>query len=171
MIDTHCHLEMLQFKDDLQEVLNRAKEAGIEALVTIGSDFKGCKGAVDLSKKYDFVYAAVGIHPHDAKDLSEEIFGQIRSWISESRAYRTTCEGGDIPRIVALGEIGLDYYYDHSPREIQRTVFAKQLAYAKECDLPVVIHSRDAREDTFRILEESGVNKGVMHCFSVDADM
>ncbi len=171
MIDTHCHLEMLQFKDDLQEVLNRAKEAGIEALVTIGSDFKGCKGAVDLSKKYDFVYAAVGIHPHDAKDLSEEIFGQIRSWISESRAYRTTCEGGDIPRIVALGEIGLDYYYDHSPREIQRTVFAKQLAYAKECDLPAVIHSREAREDTFRILEESGVNKGVMHCFSGDADM
>jgi TatD DNase family protein len=167
MIDTHCHLEMPQFKDDLMEVLNRAKEAGIEALVTIGSDFEGCKGAVDLSKNY----AAVGIHPHDAKDLSEEIFGQIRSWISESRAYGTTCEGGDIPKIVALGEIGLDYFYNHSPREIQRTVFARQLAYAKECDLPVIIHSRDSREDTFRILEESGVNKGVMHCFSGDTDM
>jgi TatD DNase family protein len=171
MIDTHCHLEMAQFKNDLQETLNRAKEAGIEALVTIGSDLEGCKGAVDLSKMYDFVYAAVGIHPHDAKDLSEEIFGQIRSWISESRAYRTTCEGGDVPKIVAIGEIGLDYYYDHSPREIQRSVFAKQLSYAKECDLPVIIHSRDAREDTLRILEESGVNKGVMHCFSGNPDM
>ena len=171
MIDTHCHLEMPQFKDDFQAVLNRAKEAGIEALITIGSDFEGCKGAVEISKKYDFVYAAVGIHPHDAKDLSEEIFRQIRSWISESRSYRTTCEGADIPKIVALGEIGLDYFYDHSPHAIQRSVFAQQLDYARECDLPVIIHSRDARDDTLRLLEESGVNKGVMHCFSGDPDM
>lgn len=171
MIDTHCHLEMSQFNDDLPDVLKRAKEAGIEALITIGSDFDGCKGAVGLSKRYDFVYASVGIHPHDAKDLSEEIFAQIKSWVSESKAYRTTCEGGDIPKIVAIGEIGLDYFYDHSPREIQRSVFAQQLAYAKECGLPVIIHSRDAREDTLRILDESGVNKGVMHCFSGDPDM
>lgn len=171
MIDTHCHLEMPQFRDDFQKVLARAKAAGIEAIITVGSDFEGCKGAIDISRKYDFVYAAVGIHPHDAKDMSEEIFGQIGSWISESREYSTTCTGGDIPKIVALGEIGLDYFYDHSPREIQRAVFARQLHQAKERDLPVVIHSREAREDTLRILEESGITKGVMHCFSGDSDM
>jgi len=171
MIDTHCHLEMPQFKDDLQEVLLRAKEAGIEALITIGSDLEGCKGAIDISIKYDFVYAAVGFHPHDAKDLSEDIFSQIRSWISESRSNKSVCGGKDIPKIVAVGEIGLDYFYDHSPREIQRAIFAQQLVYAKECDLPVIIHSRDAREDTIRILEDSGITKGVMHCFSGDPDM
>ncbi|MGO9379888.1 MAG: TatD family nuclease-associated radical SAM protein [Dissulfurispiraceae bacterium] len=171
MIDTHCHLEMPEFKDDLQAVLDRAKVAGIEALVTVGSDFEGCKGAIDVSKKYDFVYAAVGIHPHDAKDFSDKIFGQIRSWILESGGYKTACGGEDTPKIVALGEVGLDYFYDHSPHDVQRSVFARQLDYARECDLPVIIHSRDAREDTLRILEESGVNKGVMHCFSGDPDM
>jgi TatD DNase family protein len=171
MIDTHCHLEMEQFRDDVDAVIARAKDAGIEALISIGSDFEGCKGAVDLSKKYAMVYAAVGIHPHDAKDFSEEIAGLIRSWITVSREQGTACEGEDIPKIVALGEIGLDYHYDHSPREVQRKVFARQLALAKELDLPVVVHCRDAQEDALHILEESGVRKGVMHCFSGDKDM
>jgi TatD DNase family protein len=171
MIDTHCHLEMEQFRDDVDAVIARAKDAGIEALISIGSDFEGCKGAVDLSKKYAMVYAAVGIHPHDAKDFSEEIAGLIRSWITVSREQGTACEGEDIPKIVALGEIGLDYHYDHSPREVQREVFARQLVLAKELDLPVVVHSRDAQEDTLHILEESGVRKGVMHCFSGDKNM
>ena len=171
MIDTHCHLEMEQFKDDCGEVIARAKEAGIEALITIGSDLEGCKGAIALSRKHDFIYAAVGIHPHDAKDYSEEAAGLFRSWIRESREPVLSCEGGYIPRIVAIGEIGLDYFYDHSPREVQREVFAKQLAFSKEFNLPVVVHSRDAGEDTLRIIEESGVRKGVMHCFSGDKEM
>jgi TatD DNase family protein len=162
---------MEQFKDDADEVIARARHAGIEALVTIGSDLEGCKGAVSLSRKYDFIYAAIGIHPHDAKDYSEETAGLFRSWIESGREADASCEDGQKPKIVAIGEIGLDYYYDHSPREVQREVFAGQLAFSKEFNLPVVVHSRDAQEDTLRILEESGVRKGVMHCFSGDKEM
>ncbi|MBA4348643.1 MAG: radical SAM protein, partial [Thermodesulfovibrio sp.] len=110
------------------------------------------------SNKYDFIYAAVGIHPHDAKDFSEEVFFRIMAWVENNK-------------VIAIGEIGLDYHYDLSPREIQREVFMKQLKYAKEVDLPVVIHSREAKRDTLKILEDSGVKKGVMHCFSGDMDM
>src|SRR5512139_1633897 len=111
MIDTHCHLEMKDFDGDRDEVVRRAREAGIEAIITIGSDFDGCKGAVDLASRYGIVYAAVGIHPHDAGSFTEEIFGQIQAWTKN-------------PRVVAVGETGLDYHYDRSPREVQRRVFA-----------------------------------------------
>ncbi len=171
MIDTHCHLEMEQFDADRDAVIDRARDAGIEAFVTIGSDLEGCKGAVELSRKLDFVYAAVGIHPHDAKDFSEEIEALMKAWIAESRAGNSVCVDGKPPKIVAIGEIGLDYFYDHSPREIQREVFTKQLALARELDLPVIVHSRDAIEDTLRILEDSGVRKGIMHCFSGDKEI
>ncbi len=163
MIDTHCHLEMKPYDSDREDVIRRAKEAEVEAIITIGSDFEGCKGAVAFAKKYDFVYAAVGIHPHDAKDFTEEIFNQIKKWATPPHPQR----GG---KIVAIGEIGLDYHYDHSPREIQKEVFIKQLYYAKEVNLPVVIHSREAKKDTLKILEESGVTRGVMHCFSGDIE-
>jgi TatD DNase family protein len=159
MIDTHCHLEMDAFDNDREDVIKRAKEAGLEAIITIGSDYDGCKGAIELSNKYDFVYAAVGIHPHDAKDFSEEVFSRIMAWIENNN------------KVIAIGEIGLDYHYDLSPREIQREVFMKQLKYAKEVDLPVVIHSREAKKDTLKILEDSEVREGVMHCFSGDMDM
>ncbi|MFZ5998066.1 MAG: YchF/TatD family DNA exonuclease [Nitrospirota bacterium] len=158
MIDTHCHLEMDAFDHDREDVIKKAKEAGLEALITIGSDFEGCKGAVELAEKHDFIYAAVGMHPHDAKDFNEDIFNQIKTWTKRNK-------------VVAVGEIGLDYHYDHSPREVQREVFIKQLQYAKEADLPVVVHSREAKEDTLRIIEASGIRKGVMHCFSGDREM
>ncbi|MEW5747150.1 MAG: TatD family hydrolase [Nitrospirota bacterium] len=166
MIDTHCHLEMDAFDRDREEVIRRAREAGLDALITIGSDFEGCKGAVEIARKYDFVYATVGIHPHDAKDFGDEVFDRIKEWtgISRQGASRSS-------KVVAVGEIGLDYHYDHSPREVQREVFIKQLQYAKEADLPVVVHSREAKEDTLRILETSGIRKGVMHCFSGDREM
>lgn len=164
MIDTHCHLEMDAFDNDRENVIKRAKEAGLEAVITIGSDFEGCRGAVELANKYDFIYASVGIHPHDAKDFSEEIFNQIKAWTLPPHPQR----GG---KVVAIGEIGLDYHYDHSPREIQKDVFKKQLYYAKEVNLPVIIHSREAKKDTLKILEESGVTKGLMHCFSGDMEM
>src|SRR4030066_1927847 len=117
MIDTHCHLEMDDFDQDREEVIKRAKDAGIEAIITIGSDLEGNIGGLELSKKYDFIYASVGFHPHDAKDFTEEIFNQIKEWASESKIQNH--------KIVAIGEIGLDYHYDHSPREIQRDVFVK----------------------------------------------
>ena len=158
MIDTHCHLEMDAFDGDRDDVIKRAQEAGLEAIITIGSDFDGNRGGVALAEKYDFIFAAVGMHPHDAKDLTQSAFDQIKIWSTHRK-------------VVAIGEIGLDYHYDHSPREIQRYAFRQQLDYAKETGLPVCIHSREAKEDTLRILNESGVKQGVMHCFSGDRDM
>lgn len=157
MIDTHCHLEMKPFDADRVEVIARAREH-LEAAITIGSDLRGCEGAVALAEEYDFIYAAVGIHPHDAKDFTEGILDRMRAWVEKEK-------------VVAVGETGLDYHYDHSPREVQREVFRTQLRFAAEAGLPVIVHSREAEEDTLEILEESGVRRGVLHCFSGDRDM
>ncbi len=157
-IDTHCHLEMDEFNPDSDEVIERAKNVGIEAIITIGSDLKGNKGALELSEKYESIYAAVGFHPHDAKDFTEEIYRKLKEWTAKEK-------------VVAIGEIGLDYHYDNSPREVQRAVFKRQLSLAKETGLPVVIHSREAKKDTLEIVKESGIDKGVFHCFSGDMDM
>ena len=166
LIDTHCHLEMDAFDRDREEVIQRARDSGIEAMITIGSDLEGNIGGLELSVKYDFIYSSVGFHPHDAKDFSEEIFSQIKEWAINSGKGQ-----GVRSKVIAIGEIGLDYHYDNSPREIQREVFMKQLIFAKEINLPVVIHSREAKKDTLDIVMESGVRKGVFHCFSGDMDM
>jgi len=185
MIDTHCHLEMDDFDQDREEVIKRAKDAGIEAIITIGSDLEGNIGGLELSKKYDFIYCSVGFHPHDSRDFTEEIFEKIKQWATEYRIIGNPPfpplekggEGGFVKRgqrgdkVVAIGEIGLDYHYDYSPREIQQDVFIRQLQYAKEINLPAIIHSREAKKDTLEIIRQSGINKGVLHCFSGDMDM
>jgi TatD DNase family protein len=158
LIDTHCHLEMDDFNPDRKEVIKRAKDSGIEAIITIGSDLKGNIGGLKLSEKYDFIYSSVGFHPHDAKDFTEDIFNRIKTWTKREK-------------VVAIGEIGLDYHYDHSPREVQKNVFKRQLQYAKEINLPVIIHSREAKKDTIDIIRGSGIDKGVLHCFSGDIEM
>jgi TatD DNase family protein len=170
MIDTHCHLEMDDFDPDREDVIKRSRDAGIEAIITIGSDLEGNIGGFELSKKYDFIYCSVGFHPHDAKDFTEEVFERIKSWVTPPRPplAKGGIRGG---KVVAIGEIGLDYHYDYSPREIQQDVFIRQLQYAKEINLPVIIHSRDAKKDTLSIIKESGVTKGVFHCFSGDIEM
>lgn len=158
MIDTHCHLEMDAFDNDREDVIRRAKDAGIEAIITTGSDLEGNIGGLELSEKYDFIYSSVGIHPHDAKDFTEDIYKQLKEWTSKEK-------------VVAIGETGLDYHFDHSPRSIQQEVFRRHLTLAKDTGLPVAIHSREAKKDTLEILKESGINKGVLHCFSGDMDM
>jgi len=159
------------FGHDREEVIKRARDAGIGALITIGSDLAGNRGGLELSQKYDFIYASVGFHPHDAKDFTEEIFQQLKEWASEFKIQKPNplsppfAKGGNnveaLPKgeqklragkVVAIGEIGLDYHYDSSPREIQRDVFLKQLRLAQELDLPVVIHSREAKKDTLEII-------------------
>ncbi|MEW6587006.1 MAG: TatD family hydrolase [Nitrospirota bacterium] len=173
LIDTHCHLEMDAFNPDREAVIQRAKDAGIEAVITIGSDLEGNMGGIELSKKYDFIYCSVGFHPHDAKDFTEEIFEKIKGWAAPPHPplSKGGSRGVGMPKVVAVGEIGLDYHYDNSPREIQRDVFLKQLLLAREIHLPVVIHSREAKKDTIDIVRESGVCRGVFHCFSGDMDM
>ncbi len=174
---------MDEFNPDREEVIKRAKDAGIEAIITIGSDLEGNIGGIELSEKYDFIYSSVGIHPHDAKDFTENVFDQMKTWATLYRMQDAGCKMQDLnselrtpnselnPKVVAIGEIGLDYHYDHSPREIQREVFMKQLQFAREVNLPVIIHSREAKKDTIVIIKESGINKGVLHCFSGDIDM
>ncbi len=159
LIDTHCHLEMDVFDRDREKVIKRARDSGVEAIITISSDFESNLKAVELSCNYDFIYSSIGIHPHDAKDFSEYIFNKIKALREKTN------------KIVAIGEIGLDYHYDNSPRSIQREVFIKQLRYAKEEGLPVIIHSRDAKNDTLNIVKDADIRKGVFHCFSGDIDM
>lgn len=164
MIDTHCHLDM--YDEDREAVIQRAKDAGIEALITIGSDIKSNPGNIEIAGKHDFVYVSVGVHPHDSKGFTEDVFNQLKVWAMSS------LQPSAMPsKVVAIGETGLDYHYDHSPRSVQQEVFRKHLQLAKEAGLPVIIHSREAKDDTLEILAESGVNRGVLHCFSGDAEM
>jgi TatD DNase family protein len=157
-IDTHCHLEMARFDGDREEVIKRAREAGLEAVITIGSDLESNTGALRLSETHEMVYCAVGIHPHEAKDFTGQTFLKLREWAAHEK-------------VVAIGETGLDYHYMHSPEEVQQEAFRRHLGLASELGLPAVIHSREAEADTLRILRESGITRGVMHCFSGDMKM
>ncbi|MBI5666128.1 MAG: YchF/TatD family DNA exonuclease [Nitrospirae bacterium] len=159
MIDTHCHLDMGPFDDDRAEVIKRAEDAGIKYLINAGSDRNGNIKGLELSKEYPNVYSSIGIHPHDAKTLDESLYKELKKWAKE-------------PKVVAVGEIGLDYHYLHSTKGVQIEAFKKQLALAKGLGLPVIVHSREAKNDTLRVLrEESADIQGVLHCFSGDMDM
>ena len=153
-IDTHVHLNADQYDEDLQEVIERALEADVKYMVVIGFDRKTIERAIVLAEEYDFIYAVVGWHPVDAIDCTEEDL----QWIEELAAH---------PKVVAIGETGLDYHWDKSPHDIQQEVFRKQIRLAQKVNLPIVIHNRDATEDVIRILKEENAEKtgGVMHCF------
>lgn len=153
MIDSHCHLEM--FGEEVSEVIKRAEEAGVTKIISVASDPESLDKILKIAEKNPIVYATAGIHPHEAVSWNEE----LRDKIFELSRH---------PKVVAIGEIGLDYHYNHSPREIQQKAFKEQLEVANELGLPVVIHSREAFEDTFEILKSSGIKSGVMHCFSGD---
>ncbi len=158
LIDTHCHLDMPQFKDDLLDVLVRADSAGVKTIITIGADEESSEKAVELAKAHESIYASVGLHPHDAKEFNENTEDLLRRLAKEEK-------------VVAIGEIGLDYHYNHSPKKTQQEVFSRLLSLAKELDLPVIIHSREAKADTLKLIKDSGITRGVMHCFSGDIDM
>ncbi|WP_420265864.1 TatD family hydrolase [Candidatus Magnetominusculus dajiuhuensis] len=158
MIDTHCHLEMSPFDGEADAVVQRAHDAGVHKMITIGSSPQSIEEAVALTGRYPSVYAAIGIHPHDARLFTPEIYRQIRDLSSNEK-------------VVAIGETGLDYHYKHSPVDIQREVFIRHIALAKETNLPVVIHSREASDDVVSIIKGEGVSSGVLHCFSGDEKM
>lgn len=163
-IDSHCHIDGEQFDEDRDEVVRRAREAGVVAMLNIGTgdphsdDFRR---AVAVAERYDNVYASVGVHPHDAKLYDDA-----------AEAHLTDLAKSE--KVIAWGEIGLDYYYDHSPRDVQRDVFRRQIRTAKELNLPIIIHSRDADDETVEILtEECSYEgfRGIMHCFGGTAAM
>jgi TatD DNase family protein len=159
LIDTHAHLEMREFNDDRDDVIKRAKDAGVEYIVTIGTTVESCRDAVMLADKYDFIYAAIGIHPHEAKDILHPAYEILRHFAQHKK-------------VVAYGEIGLDYYYEHTQRIVQQRKFRDMLHEAKELKLPIIVHDRDAHEDTLRILKDDWdpALGGVMHCFSGDIE-
>jgi TatD DNase family protein len=159
-IDSHAHLDMAHFDADRDDVIERAREAGVTAILTLGVDGASSQRAVALAQQYEGVFAAVGIHPHEAKHATPEVYKDLIGLAREREANR----------IIAWGEIGLDYHYDHSPRDVQRREFRRQIRMAREFDLPVCIHSREAHDDVLSILdEEMAIDAGVvMHCFSGD---
>ncbi|MER2079283.1 TatD family hydrolase [Psychrobacillus psychrotolerans] len=153
-IDTHVHLNADQYEGDLQEVIDRALEANVKKMVVIGFDRITIERAMKLVEEYSFIYAVVGWHPVDAIDCTEE---DLR-WIEELAAHE---------KVVGIGEMGLDYHWDKSPKDIQQEVFRKQIRLAQKVKLPIIIHNRDATEDVIRILqeEEAYLTGGIMHCF------
>ena len=151
IFDSHAHYNDERFDDDRDELLSSLLSNGICGIINCGDDIESSKKSIELSKKYKNIFASVGVHPHSAKDDFDKL-----PLLYEIAKYEKT---------VAIGEIGLDYHYDFSPRDIQKEVFEKQLIIAKELDLPVIIHSREATEDTLNILKKHKV-KGVVHCFS-----
>ncbi len=155
LIDTHAHIEIKEFDEDREVVLKRAKEAGVGYIISVGANLAGSRKAVELAESHENVFAAVGIHPHDVKDMDDTTIQTLRELAKSSK-------------VVAIGEIGLDYFKEFSPKEMQIRRFRELLSLAKELKKPVIIHDRDAHEDTLRILKEEGVKKGVVHCFAGD---
>jgi TatD DNase family protein len=161
LIDSHAHLDMPHFDADRDSVIARAQAAGVAAILTLGVDAASSQRAVTLAQRYHQVFAAVGIHPHEAEHATPEVY---RTLMELARAREAN-------RIIAWGEIGLDYHYLHAPRETQHREFRRQIRMARELDLPICIHSREAHDDVLAILdEEKAADVGVvMHCFSGDA--
>ena len=152
LIDTHCHLEMLRHTE---ASLEEAWDAGLEAVVTIGIDLETSRRAVELARRHERVYATVGLHPHDATRLDDELLTELQTLAAE-------------PKVVAVGECGLDFYRDLSPREAQRAAFSAQIELARRAGLPLVVHIREAGDDALDILDcEAGGLTVVMHCFSL----
>ncbi|MCK9444053.1 MAG: TatD family hydrolase [Tissierellaceae bacterium] len=161
LIDSHAHLDDKRFDGDRELLINNLESNGIELVINIGADLQTSIASVSLAEKHENIYATVGIHPHSAKEADQSAMEIFRSF-------------ADRDKVVAIGEIGLDFYYDNSPRDLQRKWFKEQLKLAKEVELPVVIHSRDAQQETFDILKEAsedGKLRGVLHCYSGSAEM
>ena len=158
-IDSHCHIDGPEYDADRDEVIARAREAGVTTMLNVGTGdpHSGAfERAVALAEQHNEIYAAVGVHPHDAKLFDDVAEQRLSALVNGSK------------RVIAWGEIGLDYHYDHSPRDVQRTVFRRQLKLARELNLPIIIHAREADEDTISILREelTGYERaGVLHCF------
>ncbi|HWF39936.1 MAG TPA: TatD family hydrolase [Candidatus Acidoferrales bacterium] len=162
IIDSHAHLEFPQFDDDRDAMLDRAQAAGVKSILAIGSGTgtNRLDAAIPFAKQHDWIYATVGIHPHDVNDVTEETFAQLETLAKH-------------PRVIGWGEMGLDYHYDHVAPDLQKRVFRRQLDQAKAAKLPIIIHCRDAWPDCLEIMEQDWASSGlggIFHCFSGTAD-
>jgi TatD DNase family protein len=155
LFDSHCHLDDKQFDADREQVIERALAAGVERMMSIGtgSGPPDLEAALRMARQYPFIYATVGVHPHDAAKAAPDTFAALEALAAEET-------------VLAIGEIGLDYHYDFSPRDVQAAVFVEQLNLAGRAGKPIVIHTREAWEDTLRLLQDHWSGSGIMHCFS-----
>jgi len=157
LFDTHAHLDDRKFDADRDDIIQKIIDSGVGKVVNVGADMKSSQRSIELAKKYDFIYASVGVHPHDAEKMTDSDLSTLEKWANN-------------PKVVAIGEIGLDYFYDNSPRDKQKYWFEKQLFLAEKLNKPVIIHDRDAHEDTLNILSKSTA-RGILHCYSGSAEM
>lgn len=159
IFDSHAHYDSEQFNEDREELLLSMEEHGVGTIVNSGASWDSVTEVVELAHKYPFIYAAVGMHPDEVGDLNDERFEYLKSQCQKEK-------------VVAVGEIGLDYYWDNESHDVQKKWFIKQLELARELDLPVIIHSRDAAADTLEIMKEYGQGlRGVIHCFSYSVEL
>jgi len=159
LFDTHVHLNARQFVEDREEVMQRAFEAGVNYMVVVGFDRETIPLAIEIAEQNETIYAAIGWHPVDAIDMTDEDL----SWIESLASH---------PKVVAIGEMGLDYHWDKSPKDIQKEVFRKQIRLAKKVNMPIIIHNREATEDIISLLQEEDAKEvgGIMHCYNDSAD-
>lgn len=152
IFETHAHLNFQHFDKDRDQLIKKCFNRGIEYILNIGVDEKTCNASIKLAEKYDRIYASVGFHPHDATDFNAEF---IRQKVQH-------------PKVIAIGEIGLDYYRNLSPKDVQKKVFEQQINIAMELDMPIIVHDRDAHQDCYEILSRNNAKNVVFHCFSGD---
>ena len=156
LVDSHCHLDFNDFEDDIAEIIERAKENGVNMILNAGNNIDELPNQLALSEKYPFVYAAVGVHPHNALEYPELKAADLLAHTSH-------------PKVIGIGETGLDYYYDYAPRDLQIKLFKEHIKASQESGLPIIIHNRESDEDMINILDEAYKEKpfsGVIHCFS-----
>ena len=160
--DTHCHYDFKQYNEDRDRLLGEIlPKFGMDYVLNVGTTMKSSRESIALAKKYDYIYTSIGFHPHNAKEMKPGDLALLEEMTKE-------------PKVVAVGEIGLDFHYNHSPKDIQRKVFADLLDLALKANLPVIVHSRDANDEVFKILAERRIGEkvgGVVHCFSGTADL
>ena len=160
IFDSHAHYDDERFDEDRNEIIERIFKEDVKNVLNVSSDYESIGKMISLIKKYDFFYGACGIHPHDVSEMTEDTMNYVIETASKEK-------------VVAIGEIGLDYYYDYSPRDLQKKWFARQINEAKNLKIPVIIHDRDAHEDTLKIVKNENAKEigGVFHCYSGSVEM
>lgn len=156
--DSHAHYDDGRFDEDRDAIIKGLIKQNVSTVINVGADMVSSHNSIRLAEQYLGFFAAVGVHPHEAENMKEEDLEQLKQWFSHEK-------------VVALGEIGLDYYYDHSPRDVQRYWFDRQMKLAIEYDMPIIIHDRDAHGDTMELLKKYPEASGVLHCYSGSAEM
>lgn len=160
LFDTHAHYDDTKFNEDRYEVIKRAHESGVSYILNASSSAASNAESIKLARRFDFVFASIGIHPHNVNEITENTLADLTGYASEKK-------------VVAVGEIGLDYYYDFAPKEVQKRWFAEQISLAKSLNLPIIVHNRDAHEDSMNIVKSENAKAvgGVFHCFSGSVEM